>query len=102
MQETEVQSLGWKDPLQKAMATHFSILAWEVPWTEEPGGYSPWGRKGPNSNWDCYNCVCNSPNLSLSLVCQALVCDLQGGISVSASLVKVLQSDPTGLQSQIL
>jgi len=33
-----VQSLGWKDPLEKEMATHSSILAWEIPWTEEPSG----------------------------------------------------------------
>jgi len=45
MQETPVQSLGWQDPLEKEMATHFSILAWQIPWTEEPG-YSPWGCKG--------------------------------------------------------
>ena len=41
MQETQktwVQSLGWKDPLEKGMATHSSILAWEIPWTEGPGG----------------------------------------------------------------
>ena len=38
MQETQVQSLGWEDPLEKDMATHSSTLAWEVPWTEEPGG----------------------------------------------------------------
>ena len=38
MQETQVQSLGWEDPLEKEMATHFSILAWRIPWTEEPGG----------------------------------------------------------------
>ena len=37
MQETRVRSLGWKDPLEKEMATHSSILAWEIPWTEEPG-----------------------------------------------------------------
>ena len=37
MQETQVQSLGWEDPLEKRMATHFSILAWKIPWTEEPG-----------------------------------------------------------------
>ena len=37
-QETQVQSLGWKDPLENEMATHFSILAWKIPWTEEPGG----------------------------------------------------------------
>ena len=38
MQETWVQSPGWEDPLEKEMATHSSFLAWEIPWTEEPGG----------------------------------------------------------------
>ena len=38
VQETRVQSLGQEDPLEKEMATHSSILAWEIPWTEEPGG----------------------------------------------------------------
>ena len=38
MRETRVQSLGLEDPLEKGMATHSSILAWEIPWTEEPGG----------------------------------------------------------------
>ena len=38
MQETQVQSLGRKDPLEKEMATHFSILAWRISWTEEAGG----------------------------------------------------------------
>ena len=37
-QKTQVQSLLWEDPLEKEMATHSSILAWEIPWTEEPGG----------------------------------------------------------------
>ena len=38
IQETQVQSLGWEDPLEKGMATHSSILAWKIPRTEEPGG----------------------------------------------------------------
>ena len=38
MQETWVRSLGWEDPLEKAMATHSSTLAWKIPWAEEPGG----------------------------------------------------------------
>ena len=38
VQETQVQSLGWEDPLEEEMATHLSILAWETPWIEEPGG----------------------------------------------------------------
>jgi len=41
MQETWVQSLGWEDPLEEEMTTHSNILAWEIPWTEEPMGYSP-------------------------------------------------------------
>ena len=35
--ETQIRSLGWKDPLEKGMATHSNILAWRIPWTEEPG-----------------------------------------------------------------
>ena len=38
IQETQVRSLGQEDPLEKGMATHSSLLAWEIPWTEEPGG----------------------------------------------------------------
>jgi len=37
MWETQIQSLGWEDLLEKEMATHSSILAWKIPWTEEPG-----------------------------------------------------------------
>ena len=44
MWETWVQSLGQEDPLEKGMVTHSSILAWRIPWTEEPVGYSPRGR----------------------------------------------------------
>ena len=43
--ETCVQSLGWEDPLEKEMATHSSVLAWEVPWTEEPGGLQSMGSQ---------------------------------------------------------
>ena len=46
MRETWVLSLGWEDPLEKEMATHSSILAWRIPWTDEPGGlYSSRGHK---------------------------------------------------------
>ena len=38
MQETRVRALGWEDPLEKEMATHSSVLAWEIPWTEDPSG----------------------------------------------------------------
>ena len=43
--ETWVQSLGRKDPLEEGVATHFSILAWRIPWTEKPGGLQPMGSK---------------------------------------------------------
>ena len=45
MQETRVRPLGREDPLEKEMAMHSSTLAWKIPWTEEPGSYSPWGHK---------------------------------------------------------
>ena len=45
MWETQVQSLGREDPLKKEMATHSCILAWEIPWTEEPGRLQSMGRK---------------------------------------------------------
>ena len=43
MQEMQAQSLGLEDPLEKEMATHSSILAWKIPWTEEPGGLQSTG-----------------------------------------------------------
>ena len=46
MQETQVRSLGWEDPLEKGTATHSSILAWRIPWTEEPGGLQSIGSQG--------------------------------------------------------
>ena len=45
MQETQVQSLGWEDPLEKEVAAHFSTLAWKIPWTEEPGRLQPMGSQ---------------------------------------------------------
>ena len=45
MQETQVQSLGQEDPLEKGMATHSSTLVWRIPWTEEPGGLQSVGSQ---------------------------------------------------------
>ena len=50
MQETQVQSLGQEDPLEKGMATHFSTLAWRVPWTEEPGRLQSMGSQRAGHN----------------------------------------------------
>ena len=54
MQETWVRPLGREDPLEKEMATHSSILAWRIPWTEEPAGYNPWGRKESDTTEQLY------------------------------------------------
>ena len=54
MQETQnmqVQSLGWEDPLEKEMATHSNILAWRIPWTEEPTGLQSMESQGVRNNW---------------------------------------------------
>ena len=50
MEETQVQSLGPEDPREREMATHSSILAWEIPWTEEPGRLQPVGSQGVGHN----------------------------------------------------
>ena len=49
--ETRIWSLGQEDPLEKEMAAHSSILAWEILWTEDPGGYSPCGCKRVRHSW---------------------------------------------------
>ena len=51
MQEIWVRSLGWEDPLEKRMATHSSILAWEIPWTEEPGKLQPTESQRVRHDW---------------------------------------------------
>ena len=51
MQETQVQSLGREDPLEKEMTTHSSILAWKIPWTEEPGRQQSMGSQRVRQDW---------------------------------------------------
>ena len=51
MQETRVQSLSWEDPPEKGMAVHSSILAWRIPWTEEPGGLQSMGLQMVRHEW---------------------------------------------------
>ena len=51
MQETRVQSLGQEDPLEEGMATHSNILAWEIPWTKEPGGLQSMGSQRIGHDW---------------------------------------------------
>ena len=67
MQETQVQSLGWEDPLGKEVATHSSILAWEIPWMEKPGRLQAMGpgvtkdsdmAQQQNSSNSMHSCSC--------------------------------------------
>ena len=51
MQEIQVQSLGQEDPLEEEMTTHSSILAWRIPWTEEPGGLQSMGLQRVGYDW---------------------------------------------------
>ena len=72
MQEIWVRSLGWEDLLEKEMATHSSILAWRIPWTEEPGGLQSTGSQRVGHDWvtsvthSVYICQLQSPNSSHS------------------------------------
>ena len=50
MRETQVSYLGWEEPLKEGMATHCSILAWKIPWTEEPDGLQSTGLQGIGHN----------------------------------------------------
>ena len=50
MQKTQVRSLGWEDPLETEMAAHSSILAWKIPWREEPGGLQSMGSQRVGHN----------------------------------------------------
>ena len=51
IQAMQFQSLGWEDPLEKEIATHSSILAWKIPWTEEPGGLQSLGSHRVRQGW---------------------------------------------------
>ena len=53
MQETQVRFLGWEDPLEEEMTTHSNILAWEIPWTEEPGGLQAMGSQRVGYDFAC-------------------------------------------------
>ena len=75
MQETQVRSLGRKDPLEEEMATHSSVLAWRIPWIEEPGGYSLWGRGrvGLSLNNNTISLWRSHRSISCLSVCQLMV-----------------------------
>ena len=74
MQETQVRSLVQEDPLEKEMAPHSSVLAWRIPWTEEPGGLQSTGSHrvrhdlGPKQQKHKHTCVCMIPSFILYCV----------------------------------
>ena len=76
IQETQVQSLGQEDPLEKEMATHSSTIAWKIPWTEEPQrslvGYSPWGSQKQLDTTERLHLLTYT-RLQLLLICPTLV-----------------------------
>ena len=61
MQEIQIWSLGWEDPLEEGMATHSSILAWKISWTEETGRLQSMGSQRVRHNWSNYACMHRSP-----------------------------------------
>ena len=62
MQDTQVRSLSWEDPLERGMATHSSILAWRIPWTEEPGGLQSMGSQRVGHDRETSTFACSHPS----------------------------------------
>ena len=63
MGNTWVRSLGWEDPLEEGMATHSSMLAWRIPWTEEPEGLQSMGSKSQTALSDFHFILCSTKRL---------------------------------------
>ena len=92
MQETWVQSLGWKDSLEEGITTHLSILAWEIPWAENLVGYSPWGRR-VRHNWSDWACTHTVYHLFWGEVCQELC---QGSCSQTRNMKSKRDTEERG------
>ena len=76
MQETQVQSLDWQDPLEEEMATHSSILAWEIPWTEKPGRLQSMGVSESDTTKATEHTPTHVPSgsFSMSFIPSASIC----------------------------
>jgi len=72
MQETQVQSLGWKDPLEEGMKTPWSILAWRIPWTEDPGGWQSMRSQRIGHDWSNWTHWLPTLSTQRPLVCTVL------------------------------
>ena len=91
MQETSIQSLGWEDPLEKGVATHSSILAWRIPWTEEPGGLQSLGSQRVRHSWET-NTHTQSNYINIGIKRTSLV--VQRILPVQGTWVESLPGDP--------
>ena len=78
MQETQVRSLGWENPLREHMATHSSILAWRIPWTEEPGGLQSLGLHRVRHDWSNWAHQFSSVAQSCPILCDSMDCSPPG------------------------
>ena len=102
-QEMQVWSLGREDPLEEGMATHSSILAWRIPWTEEPGGLQLWGRKESDTteatehalvilkynHWSpfCWYFECPVFQVLLTIVWEGKGCDFKGSHGCTSPII---------------
>ena len=86
MQETWVQSLGQEDPLEEGMATHSSVLAWEISWTGSLAGCSPWGCKRVGHN------LANAAAAAKSLQSCPTLCDPRDGSPPGSSVHGIVQA----------
>ena len=84
MQEMQVRSLGGEDPLEEVMATHSSIFAWEIPWTEEPGGRQSMGSQKSRARLNAHTCACRKQEHStrgeVTLTYYIKACSLSFGL----------------------
>ena len=95
MQDTRVQSLGWKDLLEKEMATHSSVLAWKIHGQKNLVGYSPWGRKESDTTerlsdllnilfpYGFHSIECNSPSCTVGPCCSSKT----GALNVKGNVI---------------
>ena len=90
MWETQVRSLGWEDPLEKAMAPHSSTLAWKIPWMEEPHRlHSPWGRK--ESGMTSFSLSHAKSLQSCPTLCDPMDCSLPGSSAHGFLQTRILE-----------
>ena len=79
VQETQILSLGREDPLGEEMATHSSILAWKIPWREEPNRWQSEGSQRVRQDWETKHTHTHTHNLYLRIITSLILCSFPGG-----------------------